>query len=756
MEGSYDNATGSTTEPRVDFGVYLFRQADTSITKDDGQDFYLQSDVLTYTVVVSNTGPSDVTDAQVSDLRPSQITTWEWVCSGATGSASGCDGAVDSASDFTDLVTLPINSSITYTVTANVDAAATGDLVNTATVAVPSTYSEIDDTNNSATDIDKLAALTVTKSDGVSVAAPGTTLTYNILVENYGAYDLTDITITDTLPDDVTFQNASITPDDITGNVLTWNGISLNIGATLSIDVEVRVNDVPAAASITNAVEVVDSVTSSTANDDDTDTIAVDNAKIITNTNINSDTDTTVLIGEVVTYQISLTVPPGTLGSLQALDVLEEGLAFDECLSASVSDPVNVSTTLAGGFADACPADAGDPDVTDTGHNVIFDFGDVTNNSGTDQTLIVQYTVDVLDIASNTNGTTGINNSVTWTWNGGSLAASAPSLNIVEPNLSILKDASPSVALLGSTITFTIDIEHTGISTANAYDVVVTDQLPSGLDYIGNVTVTGLSYDRFDYDTATSTITFEWDTFPLLATSSITFEATFVGPPPVVNEASVAWTSIPLDPGVQSNYNANSTERFYDPLNSTGVNNYGVTSSVTINRPALPKTGFAPGRVTALPAQPEEKQYQQLGALTLEIPRLGVKLPIVGVPTSAQGWDLTWLSNQAGWLEGTAYPTLAGNTGLTAHTYLADGTPGPFVNLNSLYWGDQIYIHADGNRYTYEVREVRLLWPEDVSVLRHEEYDWITLITCREYNEKKDDYNYRVAVRAVLVKVEPE
>ena len=406
LEGSYDNATGSTTEPRVDFGVYLFRQADTSITKDDGQDFYLQSDVLTYTVVVSNTGPSDVTDAQVSDLRPSQVTTWAWACAGTTGGASGCDGAADSASDFTDLVTLPINSSITYTVTANVDAAATGDLVNTATVTAPAGVTEIDTSNNSATDTDKLAALTVTKSDGVSVAAPGTTLTYNILVENYGAYNLTDITITDTLPDDVTFQNASITPDDITGNVLTWNGISLNIGATLSIDVEVRVNDVPAAASITNTVEVLDSVTSSIANDDDTDTIAVDNAKIITNTNINSDTDTTVLIGEVVTYQISLTVPPGTLGSLQALDVLEEGLAFDECLSASVSDPVNVSTTLAGGFADACPVDAGDPDVTDTGHNVIFDFGDVTNNSGTDQTLIVQYTVDVLDIASNANGTT--------------------------------------------------------------------------------------------------------------------------------------------------------------------------------------------------------------------------------------------------------------------------------------------------------------------------------------------------------------
>jgi LPXTG-site transpeptidase (sortase) family protein len=756
LEGSYDNSTGSTTEFRVDFGVYLFRQSNTSITKDDGQSFYLQGDVLTYTIVVSNAGPSDVTGAQVSDPRPAQIASWAWACTNTTGGASGCDGVADTTSDFLDTIDLPINSSITYTVTANVDTAATGDLVNTATITVPVGVSEIDTTDISSTDTDTFASLNVIKSDNVDVAAPGYTLTYNILVENTGNVDLSNITMTDTLPDDVTYQSASLAPDSNSGGVLVWNGLSITAGSSYSIDVVVRVNDTPVNPVITNRVEAMDVDTGATSSDIDTDTIAILNDKTIVTTNVNKDTNPRVLIGEVVTYQISLTIPHGTLPNLQALDVLDEGLAFDECLGVSVSDPTVVTTTLAGGFADACPADAGDPDVTNSGHSVVFDFGDVTNVSATDQIITVQYTADVLDIAANVDGVAGINNGVTWTWNGGLREASAPPLEIVEPNLSILKDASPSVALLGSTITFTIDIEHTDISKANAYDVVVTDQLPSGLEYIGNVTVTGLSYDRFNYDTATSTITFEWDTFPLLANSSITFEATFVGPPPVVNEASVAWTSIPLDPGVQSNYNPNSTERFYDPLNSSGVNNYGVTSSVTINRPALPKTGFAPGRVTALPAQPKEKHYQQLGELTLEIPRLGVRLPIVGVPASAQGWDLTWLSNQAGWLEGTAYPTLAGNTGLTGHTYLADGTPGPFVNLGTLYWGDQVYIHADGNRYTYEVREVRLIWPQDVSVLRHEDYDWITLITCRDYNEEKDDYTYRVAVRAVLVKVEPE
>lgn len=48
--------------------------------------------------------------------------------------------------------------------------------------------------------------------------------------------------------------------------------------------------------------------------------------------------------------------------------------------------------------------------------------------------------------------------------------------------------------------------------------------------------------------------------------------------------------------------------------------------------------------------------------------------------------------------------THAGNTGLTARAYLADGSPGPFVELGKLSYGDQIIVHLDGQRYVYEVR----------------------------------------------------
>jgi hypothetical protein len=73
--------------------------------------------------------------------------------------------------------------------------------------------------------------------------------------------------------------------------------------------------------------------------------------------------------------------------------------------------------------------------------------------------------------------------------------------------------------------------------------------------------------------------------------------------------------------------------------------------------PELTKTGFPPGMLTTLPPQPPGKAYTDLGELWLEIPSLKVKIPIVGVPLTENGWDVSWLSGQAGWLEGTTFPT---------------------------------------------------------------------------------------------------
>ena len=152
--------------------------------------------------------------------------------------------------------------------------------------------------------------------------------------------------------------------------------------------------------------------------------------------------------------------------------------------------------------------------------------------------------------------------------------------------------------------------------------------------------------------------------------------------------------------------------------------------------------------------QPGPKAYADLGDLWLEIPSLQVKLPIVGVPLVDNFWDVSWLGDQAGWLNGTAFPTHAGNSVISAHVFDADGNPGPFANLEKLAWGDQVIVHAFGQEYVYSVRDSMLTAPGSVaSVIRHELYPWLTLITCQDYDEASNSYHYRVVVRAVQVEI---
>jgi len=96
----------------------------------------------------------------------------------------------------------------------------------------------------------------------------------------------------------------------------------------------------------------------------------------------------------------------------------------------------------------------------------------------------------------------------------------------------------------------------------------------------------------------------------------------------------------------------------------------------------------------------------------------------------------------------------AGNTVLTAHAFKADGKPGPFALLKNLKYGDKVIIHFGSLKYTYEIRTNFLVKPTETKwITKHETLDWITMITCQQYDEAAKDYLYRRITRAVLVSV---
>lgn len=174
--------------------------ADLSITKDDGSTFYVAGSTSTYTITVTNNGPNNVTGAIVTDNKPAQVTTWSWACTSQNGGANGCDAVANSGANFSDSVNLPNGASIVYTVTANISAGASVNLVNTATVSVPAGYFDTTPGNNSATDTDTptlTADLQITKTDNDTDYVANALKTYTITVSNVGPSNVTGATVTD-------------------------------------------------------------------------------------------------------------------------------------------------------------------------------------------------------------------------------------------------------------------------------------------------------------------------------------------------------------------------------------------------------------------------------------------------------------------------------------------------------------------------------------------------------------------------------
>jgi uncharacterized repeat protein (TIGR01451 family) len=269
-------------------------EVDLAITKTDGQTSYLPGGALTYTIVASNNGPSDVTGAVVTDNLPATLTGAAWTCAitaPGTGSVINACGAASGVGNINTTVTLRRGAAATFTLTANVASGSSGNLTNTATVSAPPGTTETNTSNNTASDTDTpvpQADLSITKTDGQFNYIPGDTLIYRLNVTNNGPSDVTGATVTDNLPPAVTSAtwscaitapgsgaviNACGAPSGSGGIATT---VTLRSGATASFTLRVRISD-NATGAITNRATVTappgvveQNTSNNTASDTDT------------------------------------------------------------------------------------------------------------------------------------------------------------------------------------------------------------------------------------------------------------------------------------------------------------------------------------------------------------------------------------------------------------------------------------------------------------------------------------------------------
>jgi len=128
-------------------------KADLKVTVTDGKTAAVPGTKDTYTIVVTNVGPSNIAGAVINDSFPSTFT-------GVTFTATqsgGASGFTPSGSgNINDTVTMPAGSKITYKAHGRISASATGSISDTATVTAPSGVIDPNLANNSATDTDTL------------------------------------------------------------------------------------------------------------------------------------------------------------------------------------------------------------------------------------------------------------------------------------------------------------------------------------------------------------------------------------------------------------------------------------------------------------------------------------------------------------------------------------------------------------------------------------------------------------------------
>jgi uncharacterized repeat protein (TIGR01451 family) len=272
--GTIDTNTGNNTATDT-----LTPQADLAITKTDGATTAVQGAGATYTIVVSNTGPSAVTGASVSDPLPAGVIGATWAATGFTGGGS-VSGPANGSGALATTVDLPVNASVTFTFTPTIDPGATGTISNTATVSPPAGVTDTDPGNNGATDSDTLtpqADLSITKTDGVTTVLPGTSTTYNIMVTNNGPSTAVDSTVIDLFPAAILAANwtavaspgSSVAVPNGFGNILT--AVTLLPGG-FAIFTAVAQISVSATGSLTNTASVFGLTDPNPGNNTATDT----------------------------------------------------------------------------------------------------------------------------------------------------------------------------------------------------------------------------------------------------------------------------------------------------------------------------------------------------------------------------------------------------------------------------------------------------------------------------------------------------
>jgi len=415
-----------------------------------------------------------------------------------------------------DVITLQVTA-----VVIDVAAATAGaTLTNNVDVDVDPTGDDPFPTQEGSADVVIVEPLLELDKSGPLVVDTGDQVAYTLNIENVGppggsagpAYDLI---VTDALPPEFTLNTGSllfqidgttISPtvtSDATGFTANIPVLEPDEVLTVTYTADVGAGAVAPESYINEATVNYDSAPGDNPNERDYPELT-DDARValpplldksILSTSLSQTGDgehdpdnPDVNIGELITYELVITLPEVPMGDVTLTDTLPTGLSFVS------ADIVSVGSEITGVTA----ADEATV-VSTSGSDVIFSFGALDNAysdgviDGADQ-IVVEVTVRVDDLPTVNDGDVLTNDaSLVVTPEGEAPltpVTDAVSVDVVEPQIGIIKDVSDPEPTVGDTITYTVTVDNDAAATGPALNLVIEDPLPFDLT-VTSVAVSG-------------------------------------------------------------------------------------------------------------------------------------------------------------------------------------------------------------------------------------------------------------------------
>jgi uncharacterized repeat protein (TIGR01451 family) len=466
--GANNSDSATTTTPAADLAVIKTGPA----TANAGDD-------VSYVVTVTNIGPQDAANVTITDLVPPEVSFVSATHTGGTAGSCTVDVMIPPNGLVTCTVALlPNGASSQFTLVFTIsDEAPPGTQVTNVASATTSTGDPNMENNsssvNTSTPPPPVADLALNKSAPVN-AGPGTQVDFTIVLMSGGPDAAADVTVTDTLPGNLTFNSIQqsgvmlncTTPGIGAGGTITCTAASYPAGGSTTITIRA---DIPAQA----AGEYVNTAVVTSDNDFNDE---------------NNVSTTTVIVTAVDVTAVKSGPGSVNAGSNIIYTIVVENAGPDTAFEPTFTDAIPAGTTFVSFTPNSGPPANCTMPSPGGGGTIACQFQLLPPGQPASFTLTVNATGSTASV-TNTAVADAPNNFDTDPDNDTSTVVTTV---VPFADLAVFK-SGPGTVTAGTNVSYTVTVANTGPSAAA--NVVLTDATPANTTFVSATQTSGPAFN---------------------------------------------------------------------------------------------------------------------------------------------------------------------------------------------------------------------------------------------------------------------